>query len=181
MGMKRILTALGNTTLNNELKKYSKYDVVSDDLFYQEALLDLLKSETVDVIVISALLQGQYGVIEFLKEVKKLAIATRIILIVDTILEEDKNILISKGIFDILYDSEIEISDVVDAIDREEPINIRKQLEKELLKERTLREQSVKENTVEFNTKIEPEIKTQKQEVITVFGTPRFREKYSHK
>ena len=26
--MKRILTALGNETLNQELKKYSKYDVV---------------------------------------------------------------------------------------------------------------------------------------------------------
>ena len=125
--MKRILTALGNSTLNNELKKYSKYDVITDDLFYQEALLDLIKIETVDVIVISSLLQGQYGMVEFLKEVKKSAITSRIILIVDVISEEDKNILISKGIFDILYDSQIEISDVVDAIDREEPINIKKQ------------------------------------------------------
>ena len=92
--MKRVLTALGNSTLNNELKKYSKYDIVADDLFYQEALLDLLKKETVDAIVISALLQGQDSVVDFLKEVKKLSITSRIILIVDTILEEDKNILI---------------------------------------------------------------------------------------
>ena len=41
--MKRILTALGNPTLNQELKKYSKYEVVSDDLFYQEAVLDFIK------------------------------------------------------------------------------------------------------------------------------------------
>ena len=33
--MKRIITALGNSTLNNELKKYSKYYVISDELFYQ--------------------------------------------------------------------------------------------------------------------------------------------------
>lgn len=170
--MKRILTALGNSTLNNELKKYSKYDVLTEDLFYQEALLDLIKLETVDVIVVSSLLQGQYGMVDFLKEVKKSAITSRIILIVDSVSEEDKNILISKGIFDILYDSQIEISDVVDAIDREEPINIKKQLEKELLTERILREQTLKEKSEEFIARSEPIVKIQKQEVIVVFGTP---------
>ena len=169
--MKRILTALGNSTLNNELKKYSKYDIVSEDLFYQEAVLDILKKETVDVMVISGLLQGQEGIVDFLKEVKKLAITARIILIVDTISDEDKNILISKGIFDILYDSDVEISDVIDAIDREEPINIKKQLEIDLLRERTLRGQIVKEKEEEFRVNSEPLVKIQKQEVIAVFGT----------
>ena len=169
--MKRILTALGNSTLNNELKKYSKYDIVSEDLFYQEAVLDMLKKETVDVIVISGLLQGQEGIVDFLKEVKKSAIATRIILIVDTFSDEDKNILISKGIFDILYDSDVEISDVIDAIDREEPINIKKQLEIDLFRERTLSGQIVKEKEEEFRVNSEPLVKIQKQEVIAVFGT----------
>jgi len=169
--MKRILTALGNSTLNNELKKYSKYDIVSEDLFYQEAVLDVLKKETVDVIVISGLLQGQERIVDFLKEVKKIAIVTRIILIVDTISDEDKNILISKGIFDILYDNEVEISDVIDAIDREAPINIKKQLEIELLRERSFSEQTVREKNEKFNVSNEPLVKIQKQEVITVFGT----------
>ena len=169
--MKRILTALGNATLNNELKKYTKYDVVSEDLFYQEAVLDISKEENLDVIIISSLLQGQYDTIEFLKEVKKKNITSRIILIVDSISEEDKNILISKGIFDILNDNEIEISDVIDAIDREEPINIKKQLEKELMRE-IENKNTVKENNEKFLT--EPIVipKVQKQEVITVFGTP---------
>lgn len=169
--MKRILTALGNNTLNNELKKYSKYDVISEDLLYQEAVLDLLKIEEVDVVIISALLQGQYDMIEFLKEVKKSKITSRIILIVDTISDEEKNILISKGIFDILYDSEIGMMDVIEAIDREEPINIRKQLEKELAK-RMSEEKGVKENQEEFIANLKPIVKIQKQEVITIFGTP---------
>lgn len=169
--MKKILTALGNSTLNNELKKYAKYDVVSEDLFYQEAVLDISKEEELDVIIISSLLQGQYDTIEFLKEVKKKNITSRIILIVDYISDEDKNILISKGIFDILNDNEIEIYDVIEAIDREEPINIRKQLEKELINELE-NKSAVKDNREEYLT--EPIIisKTQKQEVITVFGTP---------
>ena len=173
--MKRILTALGNSVLNNELKKYSKYDVVTDDLFYQEAVLDISKIENIDVIVISSLLQGQYDSIEFLKEVKKNNITSRIILIVDTISEEDKNILISKGIFDILYDDQIEISDVIEAIDREEPINIKKQIEKELAKinkEKIIKENVINENKESYFTNINTAIEVQKQEVITVFGVP---------
>ena len=168
--MKRILTALGNSVLNNELKRYSKYDVVTDDLFYQEAVLDITKIENIDVIVISSLLQGQYDSIEFLKEVKKNNITSRIILIVDTISEEDKNILISKGIFDILYDDQIEISDVIEAIDREEPINIKKQIEKELAKIK--KENVINENKESYFTNINTSIEVQKQEVITVFGVP---------
>lgn len=176
--MKKIITALGNNTLNNELKKYSKYDVITEDLFYQEAVLDISKIEDADVIIISSLLQGQYDIVEFLKEVKKVNIATRIIVIVDSISEEEKNILISKGIFDILYDSEIEISDVIEAIDREEPINIKKQIEKELTQKlikdglkneislnQTIKNQNKKENTISH-------IEIQKQEVISVFGIP---------
>lgn len=167
--MKKVLTALGNETLNNELKKYSKYDVVSEDLFYQEAVLDFLKIEDVDVIILSGLLQGQYDMIEFVKTVKKKNITSRIILIVDTISEEEKNILISKGIFDILYDSEIEISDVIEVVDREEPINIKKQLEKEAA---LMKAVSVREEREEFETNSNPVLitKIQKQEVITVSG-----------
>ena len=95
--MKRILTALGNPTLNQELRKYNKYDVVSEDLFYQEAVLDFLKQEDSDVIVLSGLLQGQYNVVDFAKEVKEKQITSRVILIVDTITDEEKNILISKN------------------------------------------------------------------------------------
>lgn len=167
--MKRILTALGNSTLNDELKKYSKYDVVTEDLFYQEAVLDISREEKIDVIIISALLQGQYELVEFLKELKENNIQSRIIVIVDTISDEDKNILISKGIFDILYDSETEISDVIDAIDREEPINIKKQLEK-MLKAGggNLKKDKIQEKDSELLR--QPII--QKQEIITMFGTP---------
>ena len=168
--MKKILTALGNATLNNELTKYSKYDVLENDFFYQEALLDSLSKTEADVIVISSLLQGQYDVIEFVSEVKNKCLSARIILIVDSILEEEKNILISKGIFDILKDDEIEIKDVIDAIDREEPINYKLQVEKE---RKALLEKSLKEDSENFTTKETTKIvtKVQKQEIIAVFGT----------
>lgn len=173
--MKSVLTALGNPTLNQELRKYNKYDVVSEDLFYQEAVLDFLKENELDVIVLSALLQGQYNMLDFVKEVKKKQITARVILIVETISEEEKNILISKGIFDILHDNEIEIIDVIEAIDREEPINLKLQLEREIKnKEKELffqKEESEQEKS--YFSKKEPILITQiqKQEIIAVFGT----------
>lgn len=171
--MKRIVTALGNAILNQELRKYAKYDVMSEDLLYQEAVLDLLKTTEVEVIVISGLLQGQYDVLDFLLEVKKLQITARIILIVDTIPEETKNILISKGIFDILYDQEIEIADVMEAIDREEPINLKMQWEQERKQMQQAMLQEASESfAASFVAKTETKTITQvqKQEVIAMFG-----------
>ena len=163
--MKRIVTALGNSTLNVELKKYSKYDVLTDDILYQEGVIDFLEQNEADTVIISGLLQGQLTIADFASRVRDVAKYARIIFIVDTILDEDKNYLISKGIFDILYDETSEISDVIEAIDREEPINIRAQIRNEVddLKAQLeeSRQASITNNVVEI----------QKQEIVSIFGT----------
>jgi MinD-like ATPase involved in chromosome partitioning or flagellar assembly len=164
--MKRIITALGNTFLNDELKRYSKYDVLEEDFVFQEALLDYAKDTDVDVIVVSGLLQGDKPMIDFVTDLKAMLCDTRIILIVDNISSEDKNILISKGIFDILYDEKIEISDVIEAIDRETPINLRAQIESEIAEREKNR--GALENITDITTIVS---KVQKQEIIGVFGT----------
>lgn len=161
--MTKILTALGNPTVNNELKKYEKYDVIADDLQYQEAVFDVLNYEEPDVIIISGLLQGQFEFDEFVFEVKKKNISARIIVIVDEIDSETKNLLISKGIFDIFYDDRITIQDILDSIDREEPIS----------RERILNEIAT-EKYVAFENEDDIESKIcvmQKQEIIVVSGT----------
>ena len=79
--MNRIITALGNPVLNNELKRYEKYDVVCDDLQYQEAVFDVLENEEVDTIILSGLLQGQSEFLEFALQVKKKNISSRIIMV----------------------------------------------------------------------------------------------------
>ncbi len=162
--MKRIITALGNQTLNYELKKYSKYDVVLEDLFYQEAVLDI-NDQDIDVMIVSSILQGQYAMLDFIKEIKKKFLATRVILIVDTITEEEKNILVSKGVFDILYDNEVDIQDIIEAIDREEPINIKAEIARQMKKREEKGVAEVTEASPVYITQI------QKQEVIAVYGT----------
>ncbi len=81
--MKRVITALGNPVLNNELRKYEKYDVFTDDLFYQDAVIDVVEEENVDDIVVSSLLQGQDDFIDFVEHIKRKNSVARIIVITD--------------------------------------------------------------------------------------------------
>ena len=164
--MKRIVTALGNDTLINELKKYSKYDVPANDIFYQDGVLDYLSNNDADVIVISSLLQGEHTVCDFISKIKELCFTARIIVITDYISEEDKNFMISKGVFDILYDETSEIEDVIEAIDREEPINLKAQYKNEVNK---IKKEFEKANGEFDNKSVDPII--QKQEIISIFGT----------
>lgn len=175
--MKKIVTALANPTLNNELRKYEKYDVIFNDLFYQEAVIEILEKNDIDVLILSILLQGQWDIIEFLDKLKKKGKIPRIILIVDELNEETRNAIISKGIYDIFCDNEIEVSTIIEAIDREEPIN--KKLEKirqsELEKHVELsnyNNSSNKKIKEKINTFKEPVYinRVQKQEIIAVTG-----------
>jgi ATPases involved in chromosome partitioning len=84
----------------------------------------------------------------------------RIILITNEITDETRNILISKGVFDIFCDNEIDVIDIVEAIDREEPIIKRVETVKEVTREKY----NVQKETIYIS-------KTQKQEIITVCGT----------
>ena len=38
--MKKIITALGNQVLNNELKKINEFEIVANDLQYKEAIIE---------------------------------------------------------------------------------------------------------------------------------------------
>lgn len=157
--MKRVLTALGNPALNNELRKYEKYDVVAEDLLYQDAVIDMLDNEAIDSIIVSSLLQGQDDFFDFVERIKRKNSVARIVVITDEMGVTEKNNLANMGVFDVLYDDRVEISDVIDAIDRQEPFA------KNVLME-TKTEYNAEDvyETVEYITKM------QKQEVIAISG-----------
>lgn len=159
--MKSIITAMGNPTLNNELKKYSEYDVISEDLFYQDAVLDFLEVEDADILTLSGVLQGQWELYEFIDKIRKINNRIRIIIIMDELDSDIKCELLERGILDIYLDDTVEIEDIIEAINREEPI--REKLKKSIV---TVKEESA---TYDYSPiKIVKEC--QKQEVITISG-----------
>lgn len=161
--MKKIITAMGNPTLNNELKKYAEYDVLGDDLFYQDAVLDFLENEGADILTLSGVLQGQWELNEFIDKVRKANGSIKIIIVMDEIDSEIKCGLLERGIQDIFLDETVEVSDIINAINREEPL--RKKLEKSKLQ---LAEPS--EEKYDFEEKVVIVKECQKQEIIAING-----------
>lgn len=162
--MNKIVTAMGNETLNNELRKYAKYDVLEEDIICQDILISKLKKENVDTIIISALLQGRWTLEEFIQKIRKENNKARVIVITDEIDASTRKILENNNILDIFLDNNVEIQNIIDAIDREETIRKKYEMVSEV-KEITY---DVGETLSEPNIILEKAV--QKQEIICVSG-----------
>ncbi len=162
--MKIIVTAMGNAVLNNELNRYEEYEVNETDLFYQDAVIDYLTSNNPDVLIVSALLQGQIEFGEFIEKVRTINKNIRIIVVTDTLSENMKRTLAEYDVVDIFLDSEVQMLDILDAINREEPI--RKKIE--MVKERP-GPKYITNTKNEIYKEVAKNV--QKQEVIVINGT----------
>ena len=171
--MKKILTAMGNDTLNKELMKFLKYDLLTEDLFYQEAVLDVMQEEKCDVLVISSLLQGQLEFYDFIEKVRQKDSLMRIIVIADEIDNFFKRKMNDLEIVDIFLDSNVCLSEITDSIDREEPILKKLAHENKIELLKTSEEENKKYTSRKDEGKISLVVEevTQKQEIIVVSGT----------
>ena len=58
--MKKILTAINNPKLNEELKKESNFQIIGKDIQYKEAILEVLeKNNKIDLIILSDKIPGE--------------------------------------------------------------------------------------------------------------------------
>lgn len=162
--MKRVLTAMGNATLNNELKRYAEFEVNENDLFYQEAVIDAIAADEFDVLVVSALLQGQFEFFDFVDKIRNIDKQVRIVVVTDEMTSDLKRKLNEEKIIDIFIDSEVEIKDIIDSINREEPLRKRCAAVRED-EVRYISSENTKTNNVIFQNNV-----TQKQEVIVING-----------
>lgn len=185
--MKRLVTAMGNDILNNELKKYSKYDLVSNDLFCQDMLITCISKCEVDTIIISGLLQGQWDLEEFVSKIRKENSFARVIIVIDEIDATLRKVLEKSNVFDIFLDSNVEVQDIIEAIDREDPIVKKYAMVNEDVEKYTVIDKNLQENQSCISKKLEKlekkeklskdvpivlEKMVQKQEVITISGIP---------
>lgn len=170
--MKRIITAMGNSILNNELRKYAKYDVLFEDVFCQDILLSKMEKSEYDVLIISGLLQGQWNLEEFVEKIRKKNNIVRVIVVTDEIDSTTKKILEKNNVLDIFIDSTVEIQNIIDAIDREENIRKKYEMINENIAEYSLEKGEVSQHEIncENNYKFIVEKAVQKQEVIAVSG-----------
>ena len=104
----KIITALNNPQLNNKLKEEKQYEILSKDIQYKEAILEILeKYKKIDIIVINEEIPGE---IELIELIRKINIIDKNIIIIIILKNKDiqkENILRQNGIKEIYYKNNI--------------------------------------------------------------------------
>ena len=112
--MKKIITAIGNENINNELKKQIKLQVLLNDIQYKEGIVEVLEDyEDIDFIIINSELPGEMSLKQLIQNILEINKRIKIIIFSENKNEELEKYLYNKGVYKVLYDNEIEISDLI--------------------------------------------------------------------
>lgn len=115
--MKKIITAMGNENLNQKLKKENIFEIVTEDIQYQEGILELLeKDNEIDFLILNELLPGNIDIRKLIEKIKLNNSNIKIILFLEKKNEELENYLYAKGIFKIFYHNQIEVKEMIELI-----------------------------------------------------------------
>jgi len=115
--MKKIITAIGNNRLTEEIKKRNAYEVVLRDIPYKEGVLEVLDEiQDIDVIVISEILDGEIDFKDLIRKILQKNEKIEIIVFVEEKNAEIQNFLFSHGIYKIFENNEVDIDTFINSI-----------------------------------------------------------------
>jgi DNA-binding NarL/FixJ family response regulator len=116
----RVLLATDNKELDDYLKKHTDIDV-SGEVYYREALVDSLRQNKCDTVILSVFLNGEEDMLDIVFQLR-MADARVIMLMGDTGKTDTKVFeLVAMGVYDILF-SPISVSEIVKTVN--EPKNL---------------------------------------------------------
>lgn len=174
--MKKIITAIGNEILNKKLKEENDFEVIIEDIQYKEGIIEYLEKENnIDILIISELLPGNIELKELIKNIKNINSNIEIIIFLENKNTELENYLYAKGIYNIFYNNQIEIEEIIKIINNKN-IEINNELKE--IKQMLLEKQNNKVNNKKiilnkliniFNKKQKYDLKEEK--IISVTGT----------
>lgn len=169
--MKKIITALAEPQLNNELKKEKDFIVIGKDIQYQEGVIEILETEKeVDFLIISEALPGNEKIENLIEKIKQINNEVNIVIILENKKEELEKNLYSKNVYLILY-NKIEIKEIIKLIKNkkeDENEKIKKEindLKKIIIKQNSKNKQNKKQKIKEVK-----ELNSQK-EIICILGS----------
>ena len=174
--MKKIITAIGNEILNKKLKKENDFEVIIEDIQYKEGIIEYLEKENnIDFLIISELLPGNIELKELIEKIKNINSNIEIIIFLENKNTELENYLYAKGIYNIFYNNQVEIEEIIKIINNKN-IEINNELKE--IKQMLLEKQKNKINNKKiilnklinvFNKKQKYDLKEEK--IISVTGT----------
>ena len=116
--MKKIITAIGNESINNELKKEKNINIILNDIQYKEGIIEILEEKNeVDYIIINNILQGEIKIEDLIKQIYIINKSIKIIIAIENNEKEIEKYLNYKNIYKIIY------------LDKNDRINIQKIIE----------------------------------------------------
>lgn len=125
--MKKIITAIGNEKINNELKKEKNIEIIINDIQYKEGIIEILeKYQNIDYIILKASLQGDISIEELIKQINIINKNIKIIIISENNLKSLEEFLNKKIIYKIIYNNkneEINLQKIIEAINDTENTN----------------------------------------------------------
>ena len=133
--MNKIVTAIGNKNINLKLKQEEKIEVIGEDIQYEDGILELLEKEiNINFLIISEEIVNKNKIINLIEKIKIINKYIKIILILENKDEELENILFGKGIYKIIYNNQMTITDLIKILNKKddedelkkEIINLRK-------------------------------------------------------
>lgn len=115
--MKKVITAIGERNLNEELKKYDILDIVTSDIQYKEGILEVLESENnIDVLIFNEEIEGNIEFEDLIDTIKLLNKEIEIIIILKEQNFDKINYLKNKKITKIFLKDEFNVNAVVEAV-----------------------------------------------------------------
>ncbi len=176
--MKKILTAIANPKLNEKLKQTNEFEINYNDIQYQDGVLEILKKEKIDILILSEILPGDYNIKDFILEIKKYNKEIEIIIFLENKKENLEIFLKTNGIYNIFYNNEIEFEKIINNVKKENKnIELINNLIKEnfLIKKEKIKNNKIKNKinkNIKFkNTKLKNENKLKSNnKIITISG-----------
>ena len=113
----KVLTAIGNENLNNILKQKNEFEILENDIFYKEGILEFLeKNNDVDILILYEKLVGEINIIDLINKIKIINNKINIFFILENKNEELEILLKKENIKNIFYINEININEFIEKI-----------------------------------------------------------------
>lgn len=150
--MKKIITAIGNESLNINLKKEINIQVLINDIQYKEGIIEILEeNQDIDFVIFNDLLQGEISTTELVQKILNIIPKIKIIVFLENEDKELETYLYSKGVFKVIYNNQIEVEDLIKIINDEKESNEDLKEELQILKNIILENQQKKNKNIKRN------------------------------